>query len=192
MSDFSLSDAAYRAAWAQRKILRVAVILFCAALLAEYVVGRYWVWTAKQRAIERAAAPASDWFEMGDFRVQDARQGDDPQVTVVERIFKFDGKMTMDWEAAVYVKDTNELLCFGRGFSPNYSKQSTVPLPVDLLAWWLDRREPENQCVTWPFPVGETCVFTKWHFTPPTDQYGEWPQKTTVQKEHCWNTLPAD
>ena len=121
--------------------------------------------------------------------VANAFQGDDPVITDIQREFKFDGRMSMDWTATVFNKASGEILCFGSGSSANYGKGAKIGLPVTVLAWWLDRRKPAEQCVRWPFPPGETCLTTAWKFTPPANEFGPYPQKTARHPDACWQTI---
>ena len=146
----------------------------------------------------RNAAPGSEWFQVHTIVVPDTARGEPPQITYIDREFRFNGRMTMDWNAAIFRDNgvTHEILCSGEGSSPNYSKKSEIPVPVDLIKWWLGKEKFE-QCQVWPFPPGRTCGYTHWDFTPMREPDAKlnspillYPKKRSVAPVFCWETLP--
>lgn len=137
---------------------------------------------------QRVEAPATNWVRVYALDVDDAEVGEDPQLVRVDRHFKFPGTMSMDWEVSIFRRDAvgnEQFLCAGRGFSSNYSSTSKVHTPVPVLAWWAGVKNPARSCATWPFPTGETCMRTKWTFTPKG-----YPEKEYSAPETCWFTKP--
>lgn len=149
----------------------------------------------------RRSIPASSWMEVTSITISDAEQFEDPQITHVERSIKFEGRVTGHWEAAVYSPETGQLLCAGSGSSPNYNKNAQIKFPIGVLDWWLFKKNPEVDCEIWPFPVGKTCLYTKWTFTPdryPFQSFTRSPRKFGNKiieapdegVEFCWMTKP--
>ena len=189
MSNFDLGIAFADAAKAQTKLIRWTALFVGLLFAVEFVISRSLFWEMRADEKRRLEAPASNWYQVDRIAIDDAKQFDDPVITRVDREFKFDGKMTMKWDATVFNKHTGALLCFGSGSSANYSKQASINLPVTVLGWWLDRRAPAKQCVVWPFPPGETCLATSWQFTPEPNDFGPYPRKTARHPDACWNTI---
>lgn len=164
------------------------IILFVVAIVSILELGvssfsqRYDALIEKQRA----AKLSEDWMEVAEIDVSNALSGEDPWLIGLDRQIKFDGSMRMDWDVTIFHKiGTREYhLCSAEGFSANYSKNSYVLLPVPVLSWWMGVKNPDETCSIWPFPDGETCMRTRWRFTPEG-----YPEKTVHAPVACWQTI---
>lgn len=169
------------------KVMIFGVLLI---LLLEVIWSRVEYRMAQAEQEYRSAAPASEWMEVTDVHVSTALVGEDPWIIAMDREYRFEGNMRMDWEVSVFNKSGSfwTPLCSARGFDSSYSKFTTVPVPVGLLDWWMGIKDPDKQCTQWPFPAGQTCMFTSWWFTPEG-----YPKKTYQDQKRCWQTVePPD
>ena len=137
-----------------------------------YVAGAYY----------QGVPDPSDWYTVGAVTVQDARSGEDPQMSV-DRIIHANFAGT--WSAEV-TSDDGKFVCSAKNVA-KYTTYDRAPEAFGLFSWWLwDGRTPQQQCIHWPLPEGCYFVDTTWEFQP-----DGWRKTSVSKRSNTFCITPA-